>query len=110
MRISDWSSDVCSSDRQAHQAERREQPLIEGAGTLEVVAAEGDVGDDVAAGTGLAALQVGDRLQLVAEIGRAPCRERVRQYGESSVVAGTLKQNVMRLSMIRCEQTIRRDD
>src|SRR3546814_3192536 len=63
MRISDWSSDVCSSD------------------LLQVAGAGGDVGLDVAECT--AHRVVFDRGEVVAvaeQIGRASCRERVCQY------------------------------
>src|SRR3546814_7393692 len=77
MRISDWSSDVCSSDLSWRTARRARahvgdpQPLFEACSAFGVV--EGCKADDmyaqqraVAAGT--------------AEIGRASCRERVCQY------------------------------
>src|SRR3546814_6495609 len=66
MRISDWSSDVCSSDLRVH----------------EFFAAA----DEAAAGAGLALilarLAAGEAplLWLRTEIGRASCRERVCQY------------------------------
>src|SRR3546814_11769990 len=52
MRISDWSSDVCSSDLTVHRAKRRQRKQLDGdAGTGQLVAAEqrrgaelGDVG------------------------------------------------------------------
>src|SRR3546814_11361957 len=94
MRISDWSSDVCSSDLVAGQriAESREQPRRQ---------ARLDV-------TGLRIEQVlpvaGARTQhcrsrrlpecagvAVDEIGRASCRARVCQYVSISVVAVALK-------------------
>src|SRR3546814_3042220 len=73
MRISDWSSDVCSSDLAGHPA-----PGRRGAG-----AARGPGGPPhrprrtpaVPEGTGL---QAADR--PLREIGRASCRERVCQY------------------------------
>src|SRR3546814_15880818 len=97
MRISDWSSDVCSSDLQAAlEVGRRLFPLLEIgllAGdergdeslVLRLVERAVHVVGGAAAGAGLvvARLHPGlgevDRL-LVDEIGRASCRERVCQY------------------------------
>src|SRR3546814_10106350 len=88
MRISDWSSDVCSSDlRRAHLGgggtdliERRmlaaDQPVIRG----------GHISHGARCGVDLPgdSPNLGDqRLQFVektVEIGRASCRERVCQY------------------------------
>src|SRR3546814_5055352 len=97
MRISDWSSDVCSSDladqrraldRGGHLAvldqvglRGREHELA--AGDVDLAAAEIDGVE--------AALHRGDDLLRLAEIGRASCRESVCQYVEISVVAGSLK-------------------
>src|SRR3546814_9041238 len=82
MRISDWSSDVCSSDLNlllvavAHQAERAggdavgEAPVDEG-----VLLAVGD--------PDLRRTRLGDggaEVLPVGEIGRESCRERVCQY------------------------------
>src|SRR3546814_13500354 len=104
MRISDWSSDVCSSDLDAtdvvaarypgiefvkapylndHEQvlrtfEARIQEILEGSGNMncqmckyreQVLGFEAEIG----------------------QIGRAACRERVCQYVEISVVAGSLK-------------------
>src|SRR3546814_1106083 len=73
MRISDWSSDVCSSDLQVHQ--RR----FAGAGAADepdfLAGADGQrqVVDDAAF---LAVMEA----DVLEEIGRASCRERVCQY------------------------------
>src|SRR3546814_15507520 len=71
MRISDWSSDVCSSDlasvHRSMSSLRRQSP---------------------AAGVALA------RIQAHIEIGRASCRERVCQYVEISAVAVSLKNKI----------------
>src|SRR3546814_16466499 len=88
MRISDWSSDVCSSDL----AFAVERPVAIG---TQVVA--GEVAGDLAqprqeAGRVLQALEVlpgGE--EGILEIGRASCRERVCQYVSISVVAVSLK-------------------
>src|SRR3546814_11975342 len=92
MRISDWSSDVCSSDLQpaqpANAADFRDDRLA----ILDRVADEGKSMDRDAA-----AFQRFDRQQAVVdraeagEIGRASCRERVCQYVEIAVVAVSLK-------------------
>src|SRR3546814_7504632 len=92
MRISDWSSDVCSSDlRSAHLREAVELALVE----LERVVDAGhggrvfQRGGLVAGGRafdlGQVVLEVRDRLRMapvdrVLQIGRASCRERVCQY------------------------------
>src|SRR3546814_15487724 len=98
MRISDWSSDVCSSDLSLERA-------LGFVGFAEVHRLVG-----VAAAGQLAGLRLrfypmdGRQLQLHAlfvavlmeelahpEIGRAPCRERVCTYVWISVVAVSLK-------------------
>src|SRR3546814_12930142 len=108
MRISDWSSDVCSSDLGVDQAEmkvdavahRIDRRLGREAGLPAANAR--DFAHDLANGDG--AVGGGDRigggasdLELVGaefgehEIGRAACRERVCQYVKISVVAGSVK-------------------
>src|SRR3546814_15493524 len=98
MRISDWSSDVCSSDllladeafgRPAvHRVARgREHALVERGGGIEF---EEGVGEVAISGTDLGLIlgragrfrrkQEAQRADLAAEIGRASCRERVCQY------------------------------
>src|SRR3546814_12120459 len=85
MRISDWSSDVCSSDLKSAGAER---------------AAGQDTAKPFSRADALA--EVRNNIYLVAifaqpftpmrpEIGRASCRERVCQYVSISVVAVSLK-------------------
>src|SRR3546814_18823243 len=99
MRISDWSSDVCSSDLAALQP-HPQCPII-GMEELCVVAAIRPA-DFPADGLrhGLyrrpvaAADAVFQRLQFahaIGEIGRASCREGVCQYVKISVVAGSVK-------------------
>src|SRR3546814_2808801 len=73
MRISDWSSDVCSSDLR----------IEETAGVDEHHVGAGIVGRQaVAVGTqfGQDAFAVDQRLGAAEQIGRASCRERVCQY------------------------------
>src|SRR3546814_2019547 len=91
MRISDWSSDVCSSDLGTH--------CIDPCGETDWVRAMIDRYDDEATGSGaiivptagfealpfdLAALHAAhllhERTGLPVAIGRASCRERVCQY------------------------------
>src|SRR3546814_14102833 len=101
MRISDWSSDVCSSDlsvgeaaeglaRLRHLARRERRDRIGEAGQR-----RGDAADPLRV-AGVAHAQGkscsrSDRICAVGiEIGRASCRERVCQYVEISVVAGAL--------------------
>src|SRR3546814_17712551 len=101
MRISDWSSDVCSSDlRGAAGGPSRPDPAaLEGGGAdhvahprLNLRAPARAVEHPVVADARLdvvvvvlgrnAATQIMRRLGLAeAEIGRASCRERVGQYG-----------------------------
>src|SRR3546814_10076098 len=90
MRISDWSSDVCSSDLiarrpvlldrhaflaparcgpQPGQSARPQQPLV------------ADAGDEVRPPARDACRQRAQALAEVEQIGRASCRERVCQYG-----------------------------
>src|SRR3546814_15678492 len=97
MRISDWSSDVCSSDLRAVQLQGLEQrhcarlrgQALELRGRQEV---SGGIPDPRRA-----AGQLRQRLELPLEpaalrqIGRASCRERVCQYVSISVVAVSLK-------------------
>src|SRR3546814_17393793 len=100
MRISDWSSDVCSSDlagrAQAGRARARGAPPEAGRG-------DGPPARRGGAGEG-GAVQEGDggaeavrarapRGARAAQIGRASCRERVCQYVRISVVAVSLKKN-----------------
>src|SRR3546814_12420228 len=106
MRISDWSSDVCSSDLQrAIDIGHRHQfgsivgldrTTIEDAETGALVEARQQVPADF--GMHLGDLRRGRRAagadcpdRLVGEIGRATCRERVCQYVEISGVSVSLK-------------------
>src|SRR3546814_20958075 len=92
MRISDWSSDVCSSDlfssaRAAVRAAFRPRAVRD---------RRRRIGPAIRAASATA----GHRRPLYpaanrAEIGRASCRERVCQYVSISVVAGSLKQKIM---------------
>src|SRR3546814_5552795 len=78
MRISDWSSDVCSSDLIEIEVEPVEAELVEegfGDARPATVHADGDDGEVLSTEIGL---QVVERGHL--QIGRASCRERVCQY------------------------------
>src|SRR3546814_15584466 len=98
MRISDWSADVCSSDLLVAANENNpgansrgfridNYPQIRAMfhATLEK-ALSGNQPAPTALKT--AAAEAG---KLMGKIGRASCRERVCQYVEISVVAGSLK-------------------
>src|SRR3546814_12989864 len=85
MRISDWSSDVCSSDLFYELARRREAGLdARWRHFLDVIRKPG--------GSALFDLTCVLALLFMAwKIGRASCRERVCQYVSISVVAVSLK-------------------
>src|SRR3546814_20206019 len=94
MRIRDWSSDVCSSDlksapRRPRPPRARKPPLSSktgAAGGSPPQPAGGQDAGEEAEPARAPALRSG-------QIGRASWRERVSQYVEISVVAGTLKKN-----------------
>src|SRR3546814_8242777 len=88
-RISDWSSDVCSSDLrlpQARQTEDEHRGVGDEVGVLEPadrVGAHRRPGEQLEAHRNADHGRAGadrERMQP-AEIGRASCRERVCQYG-----------------------------
>src|SRR3546814_20181156 len=102
MRISDWSSDVCSSDLREQSLPQVGPSLLVGAdphpggGVVGDGDLRGSVVDDLpqlgADQPEVVALQQAGGVGLVdEEIGRAPVRERVGQYVYISVVALTLK-------------------
>src|SRR3546814_14705297 len=104
MRISDWSSDVCSSDltrlggRDKAWLERAGKPLVLALARRlapEVVATlvSANRNADLYLSHGLRAIH--DRIADIGppggiEIGRASCRERVCQYWSNSVVGVSL--------------------
>src|SRR3546814_15040003 len=108
MRISDWSSDVCSSDlrRFLHPAHRLADVAGEGlVGAEEEMKVRFDAEDELL--HEIADRRIGGQAErLVADkvadmvgaarrqIGRASCRERVCQYVSISVVAGSLHTTV----------------
>src|SRR3546814_3848340 len=77
MRISDWSSDVCSSDLvEPRLRRRRRQQRRMGAGDGRKAALADRKGDRVGR-----CVDLRDKLNVHAlKIGRASCRERVCQY------------------------------
>src|SRR3546814_19653465 len=113
MRISDWSSDVCSSDlhegrREAH-FELVDPPHHRAACDLAVLEANVDarrqggrwevVGIDVRDDPNGPKPPDGER--SVGQIGRASCRERVGQYVMISVVAVSIKNKNKIMKAIR---------
>src|SRR3546814_18189001 len=98
MRISDWSSDVCSSDRLRTYDDVR--ALCRGwtPATRLVIAGGGLIGCEVATtarklGLAVTILESADELLVRVQIGRASCRERGCQSVLVSVVAVSLKKN-----------------
>src|SRR3546814_12856604 len=100
MRISDWSSDVCSSD--LAMAQRAQVTLVPGATESECLRASRRMPDpqDRDAFARIVrvwqyaayARRLPDEAEfdaMLGKLGRASCRERVCQYGESWVVAGS---------------------
>src|SRR3546814_17073900 len=91
MRISDWSSDVCSSDLLSTDDLR-----IEAGCRLVGV---NDLDADIAANGGAARFGV-----EIGQIGRASCRERVCQYVEISVVAVSLQKKQKYKTIHHCHR------
>src|SRR3546814_17067570 len=100
MRISDWSSDVCSSDLIFADLAPALDSLLppeskgnDGVGRLY----QGSAGKWTDfAGRCRSAVALRDQPDG-EEIGRASCRERVRQYVELMVVAGSVKTKKVKL-------------
>src|SRR3546814_15854788 len=111
MRISDWSSDVCSSDLNGGQTG--------GFGAGQALGAMAEIADRaglraIGADAGFRDVEINlhdpplapdrfDQQREPGQIGRASCRERVCQYVWISVVAGYLKkkQNTQNKKQIR---------
>src|SRR3546814_8741588 len=68
MRISDWSSDVCSSDLIAQVPAAQNLPIRPFGGIGEIMPRIGRI------------IALGAQVAVIGEIGRASCRERVCQY------------------------------
>src|SRR3546814_13884898 len=99
MRISDWSSDVCSSDLLGARITWRwwHDDAPESASGVEITLVPVDGGTRVPvveqplAPTGAAGASAKASVRTGRETGRASCRERVCQYVSFSVFAGALK-------------------
>src|SRR3546814_19502900 len=90
MRISDWSSDVCSSDLRALQT--TDDHATNHCRFTKANLRFGRVDIDVDLGRRKIDKQRHHGMSVPSQkIGRASCRERVCQYGEISVVAVSLK-------------------
>src|SRR3546814_18546885 len=94
MRISDWSSDVCSSDlvqpflaREERLNVREERYSLD---QWRADAASGRLVESFACGTAAVVTPIG---RVAGGNGRASSRERVGQYVEIPVVAVSLKKN-----------------
>src|SRR3546814_16653547 len=102
MRISDWSSDVCSSDLPT--------PMPESAPPAGEATAQPEASGTPATSAQVAQIVNSEFASYDADksndqIGRASCRERVCQYVSISLVAGSLKTNthntIVTLTVIR---------
>src|SRR3546814_16463671 len=98
MRISDWSSDVCSSDLTMAEDVKSFGDLK----TTLIKQKEPDTQAETGDGTQNRDAQgrayaTGRRKDAVAQIGRASCRERVCQYVVISVVAVSLQKKKIQL-------------
>src|SRR3546814_13355125 len=100
MRISDWSSDVCSSDLHCSTvfivcSKASEEQLKDINGKMmarkKKIAEMQQAMMQQAEAQQVAARQQQQAMLQQAQIGRASCRERVCQYVEISVVGGELK-------------------
>src|SRR3546814_14521020 len=107
LRISDWSSDVCSSDLRGGDDPGRRTAAGQAHGDFQRLERRARAVDAGRTGRDLSRvrhLQAGQG--LVEEIGRASCRERVCQYVEISVVAVSLKKKELdikhNVNQIKC--------
>src|SRR3546814_18358059 len=101
MRISDWSSDVCSSDlRRDRWPPRCELPFDFGQSIPSQFFTIGQQyggrrGDMLRLAQHVYRAPLAVHAVIGNQIGRASCRERVCQYVSISVVAGTSKKNTL---------------
>src|SRR3546814_16727412 len=97
MRISDWSSDVCSSDLRAARIAARDLGGVDQHGDAVdrapvryiALAAHRRARGDVIGGAAR-----GREIDIARTIGSASCRERVCQYVSIQVVAVAVKKNI----------------
>src|SRR3546814_13268210 len=101
MRISDWSSDVCSSDLCAGHLDRHARAgamLAAGPARVDQPTIDPTPGNTpaqkITVDAGMARHEGGAKASRECALGRASCRERVCQYVEFSVVAVILKKNI----------------
>src|SRR3546814_11422306 len=93
MRISDWSSDVCSSDLEYITVEFEHGDGVALNGTAMSPATLLAALNDLGRRHGIGRLDLVEN-RFVGKIGRASCRERVCQYVSISVVAVSLKKKI----------------
>src|SRR3546814_18135628 len=94
MRISDWSSDVCSSDLIGIVAQAKDRLAGRAVGDGHPAVIVGDaVGRPAQPVFGAVLLDHREPALIDEQIGRASCRERVCPYVYISVVAVSLKKN-----------------
>src|SRR3546814_18855456 len=99
MRISDWSSDVCSSDLEhpsdggGARSSRGDRARVDDDGAHVAVGPRADLEDQQCSRDGYRHDHLLGEVEAprCLQIGRASCRERVCQYVSISVVAGSLK-------------------
>src|SRR3546814_12606699 len=93
MRISDWSSDVCSSDLNLQPPRGGDGPKATMSGHQRPCSAELTPRPHLAMRViqKLVQIRPAVAVRIAPEIGRASCRERVCQYVSISVVAVSLK-------------------
>src|SRR3546814_11064815 len=110
MRISDWSSDVCSSDLLLEELRKGKAGVADGKAlicSLQGVRPPRDWKDEEDAKGTTAKLarflhsEAENKAPIDMEIGRATCRERGGQYGEIPVVAVYLKKKTHKQTISR---------
>src|SRR3546814_19415028 len=97
MRISDWSSDVCSSDLAGERPRRRAAKPYQHGLTCHLVGGKALMQAPLVLRAAivlreLGKLAAGGQRQCPAEVGRASCREGVCQYVQISVGSVSLTQ------------------